>query len=303
MSNAANITNAYTLYCNPNGARRLAKDFQPGKYDVLCARGKRAHESEGNRRFRALVKLHQEKYAACTCKVEKSKIVSHIVKTVRHASPEGGFVKNIDGEFWEVGDRAAKEKVGQTFRDLLHTKYSSSTKAKARARIERKEQEQNAMATGRHQFVQRQPMSSPDYSATSVVSDDSFSNHEDNSSFGQLSPIPQRSVYVDTSSLFQPEPINLIQTIEPNNVYSSFRRSNSNNRRNSLLRSSIHTIDESHNNMLRSSIHSFAGNGLEGAEFNVAVPRWSVVENEFATSNMEMDDLHTHMDFDDIVAV
>ena len=37
-----------------------------------------------------------------------------------------------------MGDRAAKEKVGQTFRDLLHTKYSSSTKAKARVRVQRR---------------------------------------------------------------------------------------------------------------------------------------------------------------------
>ncbi|CAB9525325.1 Nitrilase family, member 2 [Seminavis robusta] len=133
-----NISSVYAMYCNPNGTRRLSNTFQPGKYDVLCARGKKAHNSEGNKRFRTLVSIHAERYAACSCKMEKSRIVSHIVDTVRRASPHGGFVKLVDGVYWEAGDRAAKEKVGQTFRDILHNKYSSSTKAKARARMEKK---------------------------------------------------------------------------------------------------------------------------------------------------------------------
>jgi hypothetical protein len=71
-------------------------------------------------------------------KVEKSNIVCNIVDTVRHASPKGGFVKMLnDGTYWEVGDRAAKERVGQTFRDMLHTKYSSSTKAKSQTRVKK----------------------------------------------------------------------------------------------------------------------------------------------------------------------
>ena len=84
------------------------------------------------------MKEHQKQYSAAKCKYEKSKIVSFIVSTVRKSSLHGGFVKSIDGAWFEVGDRHAKEKVGQTFRDLLHTKYSSSTKAKARVRLERR---------------------------------------------------------------------------------------------------------------------------------------------------------------------
>lgn len=53
-------------------------------------------------------------------------------------------MKLIDGIWYEVGDRAATDKVGQTFRDLLHTKYSSSTKAKARVRIQRRVDEYNS---------------------------------------------------------------------------------------------------------------------------------------------------------------
>ena len=135
------VETTYNLYVNAHGKRRLTDDFTPGPFDVICARGKAAQHSEGNTKFRALVAEHAEHYGQCTCKYEKSKIVSHIVNTVRKAAAyhKGGFVKQIDGHCWyEVGDRAAKEKIGQTFRDLLHTKYSSSTKAKARARIQKR---------------------------------------------------------------------------------------------------------------------------------------------------------------------
>jgi len=40
----------------------------------------------------------------------------------------------ITGAWREVGDHLAREKVGQTLRDSLHNKYSSSTKAKKRRR-------------------------------------------------------------------------------------------------------------------------------------------------------------------------
>ena len=66
--------------------------------------------------------------------MQKSRLVSYIVDTVRVSSPNGGFVKRMGNRWYAVSDRHAKEKTGQTMRDLLHTKYSSSTKAKARAR-------------------------------------------------------------------------------------------------------------------------------------------------------------------------
>jgi hypothetical protein len=158
-----------------NGARRLSDSFVPGHYDVLCARGKKARNSEGNRRFRALVQLHQEKYNAATCKVEKSTIVSHIVDTVRHASPQGGFVKFVEGAYWEVGDRAAKERVGQTFRDFLPTKYASSTKAKAQAREEKMTRTISTLISLSQQSQRRYPDREDSHGATSNHSPDDHS--------------------------------------------------------------------------------------------------------------------------------
>lgn len=135
------VFNNANMYVNPHGRRQLDIYFEPGAFDVVFARGKVAHQHEGNKRFRNLVKMHQEAYANAPTKYRKSQIVSHITNTVRQASPQGGFVKLIKGCYYEVGDRAAKEKIGQTFRDLLHTKYTSSTKAKAHARIQKRVQE------------------------------------------------------------------------------------------------------------------------------------------------------------------
>ncbi|CAB9530819.1 Nitrilase family, member 2 [Seminavis robusta] len=114
--------------------RQLAANYQLGRFDVLCCRGKIALEHEGNCRFRAMVQSFLHQYAHSSCKVVKSRIVSTIVDSVRQASPEGGFVKFVDEGWIVVSDRFAREKVGQTFRDLLHAQYKSSTKAKARVR-------------------------------------------------------------------------------------------------------------------------------------------------------------------------
>lgn len=48
-------------------------------------------------------------YSISTSKVEKGAIVSTIVSTVRQNSPNGGFVKEIQGKWYEVGDHNARE--------------------------------------------------------------------------------------------------------------------------------------------------------------------------------------------------
>lgn len=57
---------------------------------------------------------------------------------IQEATPEGGFIrKNDKGEWCRVPSHVAREKVGQGFRDLLHTEYRSSTKAKIKRRRDR----------------------------------------------------------------------------------------------------------------------------------------------------------------------
>jgi len=108
--------------------------FEPTSLDVICARGKEAYNHTGNIRFRQLVADQLHNYQSSTSKMAKSQIVREIIESVRRASPKGGFVKKVNGKWFDVGERARREKTGQQIRDLLHTQYRSSTKAKARTR-------------------------------------------------------------------------------------------------------------------------------------------------------------------------
>jgi hypothetical protein len=136
------IGNRYKTLSFPKMAP-LQPTFTPGPYDVICARGKDAKNHLGNKRFRSKVKDALLEYSKSEHdKMRKSMILSDIVESVRRNSPLGGFVKsrhvkNVqdDGQttttqWYEVGDHLAREKVGQSFRDLLHGQYKSSTKSK-----------------------------------------------------------------------------------------------------------------------------------------------------------------------------
>jgi hypothetical protein len=88
---------------------------------VICARGKAAKDHPGNQWFRSLVAVHIQEYAVCESKLEKSFVVSKVLKQVRKASPKGGFVKSVKGKYWEVGDRLSREKIGQVRHGNGHT--------------------------------------------------------------------------------------------------------------------------------------------------------------------------------------
>ena len=111
--------------------KQLPSDYVPGKYSVLCGRGKACSRSTGNRRLKSLVDSNLKPYSGALNKIQKTKIVSTIMALVKEAAPEGPFVKReTNGVWWEVDDAFAREKIGCMFRDTLHTKYRSSTKAK-----------------------------------------------------------------------------------------------------------------------------------------------------------------------------
>jgi len=110
--------------------RKLPHTFCPGPMDVICARGSAVYNHPGNKRFRDIIQMNLKRYSEARNKMEKSQIVSVIVASIRTASPEGGFIKLESGWWYEVGDHIAREKVGQSFRDSLHTMYRSSSKAK-----------------------------------------------------------------------------------------------------------------------------------------------------------------------------
>ena len=121
--------------CQARGERN-----KPGEMDVILGRGQLVRIHPGNQRFRKIVRNHYDAYSNATSKPNKGLVVSRIIDMVR-GMKGGDFVRlNPDtGSYDKVSERLAREKVGQTLRDVLHMKYSSSTKAKKRRKVAKRE--------------------------------------------------------------------------------------------------------------------------------------------------------------------
>ena len=103
----------------------------PGPHDVIRGRGKLALMHPGNKYFRSLVERASIDYSKTTSRMERSYIVTGIVKEIK--SKGNGFIKQTSqGEWVPVSDSLAREKIGQQMRELLSTKYKSSHSAKKR---------------------------------------------------------------------------------------------------------------------------------------------------------------------------
>lgn len=101
----------------------LCIDYQPNSTDIICGRGNAVKLHSGNIRFLQIVNDHLKKYSIASSKLERSMIVSDVVELCH-------FIKKIGGVWHTCDDQTAREKVGQRLRDLLHSKYSSSSKSK-----------------------------------------------------------------------------------------------------------------------------------------------------------------------------
>lgn len=86
----------------------------------------------GNRRYRDIIDQNLDRYKAAENKNEKSNIVIEIVEEVR-TDAAAGFIRFCDDEqlWFEIGDDASREKVGQTLRETL-TQRDPDKRAKKR---------------------------------------------------------------------------------------------------------------------------------------------------------------------------
>jgi hypothetical protein len=116
----------------------LPECFVPSEYSVLCGKGSDSYNAPGNRRFRVTVGSFLQEYIDAITRQEKSDQVLRVVTMIRQACPVGAFVKYIDGRWYEVDERTAREKVGAYFRDSLHPHYRSSAKSKVARRKSQK---------------------------------------------------------------------------------------------------------------------------------------------------------------------
>ncbi|KAL3942727.1 MAG: hypothetical protein SGBAC_003134 [Bacillariaceae sp.] len=119
----------------------LPEGFVPGKWDVICQRGKECFDHVGNRRFRMIIDSHLSTYMEVMSRRQKTRIVSTIVKNITVAAASGGgFVRKdlLTRRWYKVNEKLAREKVGQALRDAIKTKKSSGSQSKSAKRNSKK---------------------------------------------------------------------------------------------------------------------------------------------------------------------
>jgi len=117
------------LYQTVSSSSPEPPKFTPGPFDVICARGKQAHNHDGNKYFRGIVSDAIEEYSKVESKLQRSMIVTDIVTTIRERG--NGFVRRDDttGEWIECSDVLCREKVGQYIRLSLGRRYKSKSRS------------------------------------------------------------------------------------------------------------------------------------------------------------------------------
>eukprot|EP00980_Cylindrotheca_fusiformis_P011217 scaffold2574_cov98-Cylindrotheca_fusiformis.AAC.7 len=117
--------------CAEGHSRLLPSDFRPGNWDVICHNGKDVHEHIGNRRFRVCIENNIQSYSKAKSRSKRSAIISEIVTSIRESSTHGGGFVRLDcytRRWYEVGDKVARDKVGQTLRDSTNAKANKNKK-------------------------------------------------------------------------------------------------------------------------------------------------------------------------------
>ena len=103
----------------PRRANILPHKYEAGPNDVVCGRGKGSYNRPGNKKFRALVQEYVPRYVNARTKLDKSMVLSAIVEKVREENG-GRFIKQRKGGEWhEIGDEQAREKVGHAIREAI----------------------------------------------------------------------------------------------------------------------------------------------------------------------------------------
>ena len=109
----------------------MEREIIPHGNDILMGRGGRNNQHVGNEQLRAIARGQRDSYRLSS-KKGKSHISREIVAYVRSMDPPGRFLKKdaITGEWEDVGDDTAREKVSQVLRDAvaaMHDSHSSSS--------------------------------------------------------------------------------------------------------------------------------------------------------------------------------
>lgn len=96
------------------GTSSSLNDLRPN--DVICGRDKLTHSHTGNKKFRQIVMSFREQYQSSATRENKTNITCRIVMMIRQSG--GRFLKQdeLTGEWKDVADQYAREKVSHALR-------------------------------------------------------------------------------------------------------------------------------------------------------------------------------------------
>jgi hypothetical protein len=111
--------------------------YIPSEWDVCCGRGKQNWNMTGNVNFRKLIRASVARYVAASLRNEKTAVVISVFDEIRRQGAH--FLKQQEqhgssGCWYDIGDVAAREKVGHSLRD--HAAKSPLQLAKEQARCD-----------------------------------------------------------------------------------------------------------------------------------------------------------------------
>jgi hypothetical protein len=103
---------------------QMPSGYIPSDFDVCSGRGKQNWNASGNVKFRKLIHMSVDRYLAAPFKSDKTAIVVSIVSQIRqlqgHFLKQHGTNENSNkGSWYDIGDAAAREKVGHSLRDQV----------------------------------------------------------------------------------------------------------------------------------------------------------------------------------------
>jgi hypothetical protein len=99
----------------------MRRGYVPSDSDVCCGRGKQHWNMTGNVNFRKLICASVVRYMQGPLKADKTAVIVSVVRKIRRQG--GRFLKQQqkDGSWYDIGDAAARGKVGHSLRDKSAT--------------------------------------------------------------------------------------------------------------------------------------------------------------------------------------